>query len=186
MATSESDKSLLLSMLPPEIRNNIYELVVQSEWGNSTTSDSGSYFVLDRPLPALFRTNKQIRSEALDIFLLKNHFHVYTARVGLKWLDILGKDVGRFRFLSLFIDLSTLDWIGYMRRLLPMTSPYLQLRIRRAAVSLRGSRLDQLTQTLGLDNAAVWTCERISPDEVLYKRVRPLPEAHVAGSSGAA
>ncbi|KAI1260657.1 hypothetical protein F5Y18DRAFT_248544 [Xylariaceae sp. FL1019] len=183
MAISESKKSLLLEM-PAELRNIIYDLVVRSEWGNTTSTDS--HFVLDRPLPALFRVNKQLRTEALDNFLLKNRFHVYTSKVGFKWLEILGEEVERFRFLSVFIDLNIDSWRRYINALLPKASPYLRLSIRKAAVSLQDARLNRMLEALGLDNTNVWTSERISPNEVLYKRVKSLPEAPVTTSSGAA
>ncbi|KAI3324308.1 hypothetical protein HD806DRAFT_494700 [Xylariaceae sp. AK1471] len=161
-----TNPSLLLSM-PAEIRNTIYELVVQSEWG----SNSQDFFVLDRPLPALFRTNKQVRSEALDVFLLKNHFHVYTSRIGLKWLRILGKDVDRFRFLILFIDINLDSWTRYVKALLPLVSLNLELRIRRAAASLSDHMLENFLSTVGLNSRYRWHKERNGDDEIIFTQV---------------
>ncbi|KAI1303779.1 hypothetical protein F5Y03DRAFT_182638 [Xylaria venustula] len=155
-----------LLMMPAEIRNAIYEHVVNSEWGHT----SQDYFVLDRPLPALFRTNKQIRSEALDVFLLKNHFHVYTADVGLKWLRILSKDVNRFRFLILFIDLNLSAWLTYIKALLLGVSDCLELRIRKAAASLSDARLEGFLHTVGLYNKKRWTSEDNGAGELIFKR----------------
>ncbi|GAW14175.1 hypothetical protein ANO14919_035700 [Xylariales sp. No.14919] len=157
----------LLSM-PAEIRNAIYEYVVRSEWGHT----SQDYFVLDRPLPALFRTNRQIRSEALDVFLLKNHFHVYTSSIGLKWLHILGKDVSRFRFLIMFIDLNLESWHRYLRALLPVVSNYLELRIRRAAVTLSDARLEAFLQAAGLYDRSRWDCEPNGANEIIFKQLQ--------------
>ncbi|KAI0903707.1 hypothetical protein F4824DRAFT_243847 [Ustulina deusta] len=157
----------LLSM-PAEIRSAIYEYVVNSEWGYT----SQDYFVLDRPLPALFRTSKQIRSEALDVFLLKNHFHVYTSTIGLKWLHILGKDVDRFRFLILFIDLNLEAWQRYLKALLPCISNYLELRIRKAAVSLSDSRLKVFLQTTGLYDEDRWAREENGAGEIIFKQIQ--------------
>jgi hypothetical protein len=172
--------SLLLSM-PAEIRNTIYELVVQTAWGSS----SQDYFVLDRALPALFRTNKQIRSEALDVFLLKNHFHVYTSKIGLKWLDILGKDVDRFRFLILFIDLSIDSWTRYVKALLPLVSPKLELRIRRAAASLSASSFENFLNAVGLNDDDRWHKKRSGDDEVIFTQVHSnlLPVSSNSGST---
>ncbi|KAI1356054.1 hypothetical protein F5Y01DRAFT_268379 [Xylaria sp. FL0043] len=156
----------LLSM-PTEIRSAIYERVINTEWAHT----SPDYFVLDRPLPALFRANKQIRSEALDVFLLKNHFHVYTSTVGLKWIDILGKDVERFRFLILFIDLNLEAWLRYLKALLPHVSNYLELRIRKAAVSLSDKRLQTFLQSAGLYDKHRWTSEQNPAGELIFKQV---------------
>ncbi|KAI1420322.1 hypothetical protein F5Y12DRAFT_135669 [Xylaria sp. FL1777] len=156
-----------LLLLPAEIRNAIYEHVVNSEWGHT----SQDYFVLDRPLPALFRANRQIRSEALDVFLLKNHFHVYTSTIGLKWLHILGKDVDRFRFLILFIDLNLEAWQRYLRALLPSVSNALELRIRKAAVSLSDSRLEAFLHTTGLYDRNRWASEKNGAGEFVFKQI---------------
>ncbi|KAI0433800.1 hypothetical protein F5Y09DRAFT_298225 [Xylaria sp. FL1042] len=161
------DAPLLLSM-PTEIRSAIYELVIISEWQHT----SPDYFVLDRPLPALFRVNKQIRSEALDVFLLKNHFHVYTSTVGLKWFDILGKDVDRFRFLILFIDLNLESWLRYLKALLPRVSNYLELRIRKAAASLSEKRLQAFLHSAGLYDKHRWASERNAAGELIFKQVQ--------------
>lgn len=159
-----------LLAMPPEIRNAIYELVVTSEWGHS----SQDFFVLDRPLPALFRVNRQIRSEALDVFLLKNHFHIYTCNIGLKWLNILGKDVARFRFLSLFIDLKLDSWLKYLNALLPSVSDYLELRIRKAAASLPDSRLEMFLCDAGLQNKDRWIREEKNGlNEIIFKQIQP-------------
>jgi Fe-S cluster biosynthesis and repair protein YggX len=160
-------RSLLLSM-PAEIRNAIYEQVVRSAWG-STSQD---FFVLDRPLPALFNANKQIRSEALDCFLLKNHFHVYTSEIGKKWLDILGKDVNRFRSLTLFIDLQLEAWAEYAKRLLPLLSDQVELRVRKAAASLSDTRFENFLKGAGLYNKDRWTSEWDSEYEVIFKRTQ--------------
>ncbi|GAP86822.1 hypothetical protein SAMD00023353_2100480 [Rosellinia necatrix] len=156
-----------LLALPPEIRNAIYELVVKIEWGHT----SQDFFVLDRPLPALFRVSRQIRSEALDVFLLKNHFHVYTSSIGLKWLDILGTDVVRFRFLILFIDLNLEAWHKYVGALLPFVSIYLELRIRRAAASLSDQRLEKFLQAAGLCDAHRWTRQENGFNETIFRRI---------------
>lgn len=159
-----------LLAMPPEIRNAIYELVVLSEWGRS----SQNFFVLDRPLPALFRVNRQIRSEALDVFLLKNHFHIYTCNIGLKWLDILGKDVVRFRFISLFIDLNLDRWLKYLNALLPFVSDYLELRIRKAAASLPDSRLETFLRNAGLQDKNRWVREeKKGLNEIVFKQIQP-------------
>ncbi|KAI8955328.1 hypothetical protein F4801DRAFT_574506 [Xylaria longipes] len=160
------DHTPLLSV-PLEIRDAIYELVLEAEWGHS----SQDFFVLDRPLPALFRISKQIRSEALDVFLLKNHFHVYTSSIGLKWLDILGRDVNRFRFLILFIDLNLDAWHKYLKALLPVVSEYLELRIRKAAVSLPNARLDSFLKTAGLYDGNRWTSEGKGTNEIIFKQI---------------
>ncbi|KAH8157735.1 hypothetical protein CIB48_g10513 [Xylaria polymorpha] len=160
------DHTPLLSV-PLEIRDAIYEFVLEAEWGHS----SQDFVVLDRPLPALFRISKQIRSEALDVFLLKNHFHVYTSRIGLRWLGILGRDVNRFRFLILFIDLDLDAWHKYLKALLPVVSEYLELRIRKAAVSLPNARLDSFLQSAGLYDRKRWTSERNGTDEVIFKQI---------------
>lgn len=156
-----------LLSIPPEIRAIIYELVISSEWGHT----SRDYFVLDRPLPALFRVNKQIRSEALDVFLLKNHFHVYTSTVGLKWLHILGKDVERFRYLILFIDLNLEAWNKYLKALLPRISAYLELRIRKAAVSLPPTKLETFLVGAGLYDESRWTRAQNGVGEIIFKRI---------------
>ncbi|KAI1170777.1 hypothetical protein F4777DRAFT_93618 [Nemania sp. FL0916] len=160
------DRTPLLYM-PAEIRNSIYELVVKLEWGHT----SQDFFVLDRPLPALFRVSKQIRSEALDVFLLKNHFHIYTSSIGLKWLDILARDVIRFRFLILFIDLNIPAWHRYLKALLPRVSNYLELRIRRAAVSLSDPLFESLLHDAGLYDMDRWAGERNGPNEMIFKRI---------------
>ncbi|KAI1436519.1 hypothetical protein GGR50DRAFT_226687 [Xylaria sp. CBS 124048] len=162
-------RSLLLSM-PPEIRNVIYTLVVTSEWGRPARN----FFVLDRPLPALFRANRQIRSEALDVFLMKNHFHVYTSNIGLKWLHILGRDVARFRSLSLFIDHNHEPWARYLRALLPSVSRHLELRVRKAAASLSRSRLIAFLRTFGLYDQTCWTSKECEEDEdtIIFRRVK--------------
>ncbi|KAI1362254.1 hypothetical protein F5Y08DRAFT_277860 [Xylaria arbuscula] len=160
-------KAVPLLSVPPEIRTIIYELVINSEWGHT----SRDYFVLDRPLPALFRVNKQIRSEALDVFLLKNHFHVYTSTVGLKWLRILGKDVERFRYLILFIDLNLEAWNKYLTALLPRISSYLELRIRKAAVSLPPARLEGFLRGAGLYDERRWTRAQDGYGEIIFKRI---------------
>ncbi|KAI0878696.1 hypothetical protein GGS24DRAFT_442741 [Hypoxylon argillaceum] len=162
-----SNHTSLLSV-PPEIRNAIYEHVVTVEWG-STAQD---YFVLDRPLPALFRASRQIRSEALDVFLLKNHFHIYTSSIGLKWLDLLGKDVSRFRFLILFIDLNLEAWHRYLRALLPLISNQLELRIRNAAASLSNARLNTFLYTAGLYDEGRWTNKRNGDNEIIFKQIQ--------------
>ncbi|KAI0469139.1 hypothetical protein F4859DRAFT_150336 [Xylaria cf. heliscus] len=160
------DHTPLLSV-PLEIRDAIYELVLEAEWGHS----SQEFFVLDRPLPALFRISKQIRSEALDVFLLKNHFHVYTSSIGLKWLHILGRDVNRFRFLILFIDLKLEAWQKYLKALLPVVSEYLELRIRKAAASLSNARLDSFLQAAGLYDRNRWTSEGKGTNEIIFKQI---------------
>ncbi|KAI0112506.1 hypothetical protein GGR51DRAFT_44111 [Nemania sp. FL0031] len=158
----------LLSM-PAEIRNAIYELVVKTDWGHP----SQDYFVLDRPLPALFRVSRQVRSEALDVFLLRNRFHVYTSSIGLKWLDLLGKDVGRFRCLILFIDINIDSWQRYMEALLPLASSLLELRIRNAAVSLPDHRLKKFMQDAGLYNKDRWMNENgDSNRELVFRRIQ--------------
>ncbi|KAJ2991240.1 hypothetical protein NUW58_g341 [Xylaria curta] len=160
------NRAPLLS-IPLEIRDIIYERVLDYEWGHS----SQDFVVLDRPLPALFRACKQIRSEALDVFLLKNHFHVYTSKIGLKWLDILGKDVDRFRFLILFIDLNLEAWHRYLKALLPLVSGYLELRIRKAAASLSNSRLETFLQTAGLYDQDRWTIKGNGTDEIIFRQI---------------
>ncbi|KAI1824748.1 hypothetical protein F4861DRAFT_233543 [Xylaria intraflava] len=166
--SSSRNPSLLLS-LPPEIRNAIYTLVVTSEWGHT----SQDFFVLDRPLPALFRANKQIRCEALDVFLMKNHFHVYTSSIGLKWLQILGPDVTRFRLLSLFIDLNHESWARYIEALLPSVSRHLELRIRKAAASMSHQRLITFLQSTGLYDERCWTNRRCQDDDeiIIFKKI---------------
>ncbi|KAI0548716.1 hypothetical protein F4679DRAFT_549915 [Xylaria curta] len=156
-----------LLSVPLEIRDAIYELVLEAEWGHS----SQDFFVLDRPLPSLFRISKQIRSEALDVFLLKNHFHIYTSSIGLKWLDILGRDVNRFRFLILFVDLNLEAWNKYLKALLPVVSQYLELRIRKAAASLPNARLDSFLQTAGLYDKNRWVSEGKGTNEIIFKRI---------------
>ncbi|KAI8631174.1 hypothetical protein F5Y19DRAFT_473573 [Xylariaceae sp. FL1651] len=151
-------KPSFILRMPAEIRNAIYEHAVTNEWG----SMSQDFFVLDRPLPALFRTNRQIRSEALDLFLLKNHFHVYTSKIGNKWLGILGKDVNRFRFLSVFIDLDIRGWKKYIKALLSLVSIHLELRIRKAAASLLDAKFEKLLKDLGLYDENHWTSEQKS------------------------
>ncbi|KAI1826782.1 hypothetical protein F4861DRAFT_496263 [Xylaria intraflava] len=167
MALPPANPSMLLSM-PPEIRNAIYAFVVTSEWGHS----SQDFFVLDRPLPALFRANRQIRSEALDVFLLKNHFHVYTSSIGLKWLHILGQDVTRFRFLSLFIDLNHDSWARYLAALLPYVSRHLELRVLKAAASLSQQRLYAFLRSAGLYDEQSWTSRRCQEDDeiIIFKK----------------
>ncbi|KAI1183387.1 hypothetical protein F5B17DRAFT_434654 [Nemania serpens] len=157
-----------LLSVPAEIRNMIYELVITTEWGHT----SQDFFVLDRPLPALFRVNKQVRSEALDVFLLKNHFHVYTGSIGLKWLDILGKDVNRLRCVILFIDLNLEAWQRYLRALLPLVSVYLELRIRKAAVSLSDFRLEMFLKAAGLYDADRWTRQANGSSETVFRRIQ--------------
>ncbi|TGJ85049.1 hypothetical protein E0Z10_g3725 [Xylaria hypoxylon] len=157
-----------LLLMPAEIRNAIYEYVVKGEWGHT----SQDYFVLDRPLPALFRANRQIRSEALDVFLLKNHFHVYTSSIGLKWLHILGKDVSRFRFLIIFIDLNLESWHRYLKALLPVVSNYLELRIRKAAATLSDARLRTFLSAAGLIDNNHWACELNDANEIIFKQIQ--------------
>ncbi|KAI2636679.1 hypothetical protein GGS21DRAFT_40625 [Xylaria nigripes] len=160
--------SRLLS-IPAEIRNLIYALVVASEWGYT----SQDFFVLDRPLPALFRANKQIRSEALDVFLMKNHFHVYTSNIGLKWIDILGQDVDRFRLLSLFIDLNHESWTRYLKALLPCVSHHLELRIRNAAASMSHRRLIGFLESAGLYDTQRWTSRTCQEEAnvIIFKKI---------------
>ncbi|KAI0518007.1 hypothetical protein F5B22DRAFT_601374 [Xylaria bambusicola] len=166
-STSSVVNTVSLLSMPPEIRSAVYELVISNEWGHT----SQEYFVLDRPLPALFRVNKQIRSEALDVFLLKNHFHVYTSTVGLKWLNILGKDVERFRYLILFIDLNLDAWNMYLKALLPRISEYLELRIRKAAVSLPASRLETFLVAAGLYDDQRWARTENGVGEIIFKQI---------------
>ncbi|KAI1116496.1 hypothetical protein F5Y14DRAFT_66908 [Nemania sp. NC0429] len=163
-----SKNHMSLFSVPPEIRNVIYELVVAMEWGHT----SQDFFVLDRPLPALFRVSRQVRSEALDVFLLKNRFHVYTSSIGLKWLDILGRDVDRLRFMILFIDLNLEAWQRYLKALLPLVSVYLELRIRKAAVSLPDYRLETFLKASGLYDADCWASEANGPNETIFRRIR--------------
>ncbi|KAI0203618.1 hypothetical protein F4808DRAFT_25524 [Astrocystis sublimbata] len=160
-------RSRLLA-LPLEIRDVIYEFVLEAEWGHSTQG----FFVLNRPLPAFFRVNKQTRSEALDVFLLKNHFHVYTSSIGLKWINLLGRDVNRFRFLSLFIDLDLEAWRRCLKALLPLASSYLELRIRKAAASLPDERLDDLLIDAGLYDESRWTNEGRGTHEIIFKQIQ--------------
>ncbi|KAJ8122323.1 hypothetical protein ONZ43_g1452 [Nemania bipapillata] len=164
-------KSLLA--MPAEIRNTVYELVVSVEWGPT----SQNYFVLDRPLPALFRVCRQVRSEALDVFLLRNHFHVYTSNIGLKWLHLLGRDVARFRFLILFIDLDIAAWQKYLEALLPLVSNQLELRIRNAAASLSSRQLEELPNAVGLYDVDRyrWTVvkENLVTREIIFRQIRP-------------
>ncbi|KAJ8124675.1 hypothetical protein O1611_g8965 [Lasiodiplodia mahajangana] len=164
---TRASSSSLLSM-PAEIRNAIYELVVKTGWGHP----SQDYVVLDRPLPALFRVNRQIRSEALDVFLLRNRFHVYTSSIGLKWLDLLGKDVGRFRCLILFIDLNLESWLKYLKALLPLSSHLLELRIRNSAVSLPDRRLKEFLRDAGLYDQDRWTNEMSDNREIVFKQIQ--------------
>ncbi|KAI1322860.1 hypothetical protein F5Y16DRAFT_385398 [Xylariaceae sp. FL0255] len=155
MAQPTPEKDSLLLRMPAEIRNHIYELVVWSEWKNT----SPSYFVLDRPLPSLFRTNRQVRSEALDVFLLKNRFHIYTTKIGFKWLNLLGKDANRFRFLDIFIDLQLFEWSKYIKALVPLVSDNIEIRIRKAAASLNSELLDDLLQRCGFLDTERWTMD---------------------------
>ncbi|KAI1121056.1 hypothetical protein F5Y10DRAFT_109954 [Nemania abortiva] len=169
MALDAPTSTFSLLSFPAEIRNAIYELVVKTDWGHP----SQDYFVLDRPLPALFRVCRQIRSEALDVFLIKNRFHVYTSSIGLKWLDLLGKDVRRFRFLILFLDHLSFDaWHRYLRALLPLASDKLELRIRRAAASLSDQRLDSFLKDAGLLDEDRWISERNDAGEFIFRQVK--------------
>ncbi|KAI0408301.1 hypothetical protein F4802DRAFT_406400 [Xylaria palmicola] len=167
LGSATPDSSRLLSM-PAEIRNIIYELVLIREWGIT----SQDFVVLDRPLPAFFRTNRQIRSEALDLFLLRNHIHVYTSWIGLKWLNILGTDVCRFRFLILFIDLNVEEWHKYLKALLPLVSRSLELRVRNAAASLSEAKFHCFLEDAGLYDGHRWTIEENGTNERIFRQIQ--------------
>ncbi|PIA93267.1 hypothetical protein CB0940_05268 [Cercospora beticola] len=88
--------------LPPEIRNEIYSLVVQGEAAAHTDYD-GLVPIVCSPFPGLLRVNSQIRSESVGLYLCSTpfcdyfHFEDYgpdektrAARALFQWLDIVG------------------------------------------------------------------------------------------------
>ncbi|PPJ61100.1 hypothetical protein CBER1_10664 [Cercospora berteroae] len=88
--------------LPPEIRNDIYNLVVQGEAAAHADYD-GLVPIACSPFPGLLRVNSQIRSESIGLYLYSTpfcdyfHFEDYgpdektrAARALFQWLDIVG------------------------------------------------------------------------------------------------
>ncbi|KAK5708162.1 hypothetical protein LTR97_000702 [Elasticomyces elasticus] len=78
-AHQQKEEICHLMRLPAELRNSIYELVVVRPFAITIGSNMGSSKELSKAsqLPAITRTNHQIRNEALSIFLGANTFDVY-------------------------------------------------------------------------------------------------------------
>ncbi|KAK3660022.1 hypothetical protein LTR56_000948 [Elasticomyces elasticus] len=78
-AHQQKEEICHLMRLPAELRNSIYELVVVRPFAITIGSNMGSSKELSKAgqLPAITRTNRQIRNEALSIFLAANTFDVY-------------------------------------------------------------------------------------------------------------
>ncbi|KAK3636938.1 hypothetical protein LTR56_012598 [Elasticomyces elasticus] len=83
----QKDTTCHLMRLPAELRNSIYELVIVRPFAITIGSNMGGSKDKDGQLPAITRTNRQIRNEALSIFLGANTFDVY-----------LHYDYGRFDY----------------------------------------------------------------------------------------
>ncbi|KAK4899701.1 hypothetical protein LTR27_002967 [Elasticomyces elasticus] len=81
------DTTCHLMRLPAELRNSIYELVIVRPFAITIGSNMGGSKDKRGQLPAITRTNRQIRNEALSIFLGANTFDVY-----------LHYDYGRFDY----------------------------------------------------------------------------------------
>ncbi|KAH8588950.1 hypothetical protein B0O99DRAFT_343405 [Bisporella sp. PMI_857] len=120
----------LIHKLPLELRNEIYKLSLPApEYTpyfrrKALHRESQSYFAT----PALARTCRQIRAEALAVFLGNNILRVELAdTISLdavffqRWLESLGEDVKLIRHLEIQhqLDLSTRTWSTWS----PYTSP---------------------------------------------------------------
>ncbi|KAK5121256.1 hypothetical protein LTR85_005422 [Meristemomyces frigidus] len=87
-STTQDDgqASCRLLALPPELRNNIFELVltVQPDSGDAVTISHASR--LDPPAPsvlAILQTCRQVRDEAQTVFYHANHLRCYYHNLGL-------------------------------------------------------------------------------------------------------
>ncbi|KAI1338814.1 hypothetical protein F5Y15DRAFT_98644 [Xylariaceae sp. FL0016] len=161
--------------LPPEVRNTIYAFVVAGEWGTNWRR-----FSLHRALPTIFLVNKQVRSEALDIFLTQNYFHLYTVATGERWLRILGPEISRLRFLCVCVDRDsatrTLNlWEHFLGVFMERAGGLQELQVRSADAHLPGFMLVQLIVRLGPHNNGEWLAGNSdTPGSVVYLRSKNL------------
>jgi hypothetical protein len=96
----DAGKCLFLYKLSPELRNNIYELVLVTS-GKATQADgkqtTTSVEIITETQPALLRTCRQIRSEGLAMYYHHNIFKFTTTTADatallpiVKWMKRIG------------------------------------------------------------------------------------------------
>ena len=138
-----TDQQSSLLGLPPEIRNNIFALVVVRSrplgplWNGAMIKE-----------PALVATCRQIRSEALSLFYGDNTLQYVTSHHAFTAFERAPADkLAMLRSVRAFsVDHGCKDWLRWIR-----------LRVRELLESARGHiRLDAILFPLDVDGEEIW------------------------------
>ena len=90
---------LLITDLPPEIRNTINELVLANDSKDGLLVRHRHYFELSETRRALTQTCRQMRTESLPVYYFMNTFQLSSLRDLTDWLAVVGKNCQYLRSL---------------------------------------------------------------------------------------